>query len=139
VAQARGSTDPSTRPHLLSDPSRAPPIIRTTSLRPVTLISEFYHREHTNTGCHFCSIPDSKYGRDRQSPGGLPKNRPLPLQQTPPVPALPSRSRSNTLTRRHTTMTPRWVTSLHNQQQTSEHGMFMLESLTTFKNIFSPS
>jgi len=31
-------------------------------------------------GCHF-------YGQDRQSPGGLSKNHPLPLQQTPPVPA----------------------------------------------------
>ena len=38
-------------------------------------------------GCHFRSTPNSKYGQDRQSPGELQKNHPLPLQQTPYVPA----------------------------------------------------
>ncbi|KAG1728531.1 uncharacterized protein EDB91DRAFT_1060520 [Suillus paluster] len=118
---------PSTRPHLSSDPSRASSSLmterdprggRTASSRPATSMAEFYHGED----------------------GRPPTIRPLPLQQPPAAPTPPDRSRSGTLTRRHTTMTPLGngsVASLHSHQQSAEHTRLMLESLTMFENILS--
>ena len=145
---------PSTRPHLSSDPSRAPPLLlaerdsrggRTVLSRPATSMAEFYHGEDGNTGRGTTFSLRSKrqvlgIERDRHPPGGSPKNRPLPLQQMPTPPTPPERSRSSALTRRHTTMTPLGngsVSSLHSQQQSSEHTRLMLESLTMFESNLS--
>lgn len=146
---------PPPRPHLSSDPSRAPPILlaerdsrggRTLSSRPATSMAEFYHGEDGSTAKGMTFSLRSKrqvlsIDQDGQPPRESPKNRPLPLQQTPAAPTPPERSRSTALIRRHTTMTPLGngsASSLHShQQQSSEHTRLMLESLTMFENILS--
>ncbi|KAG2038154.1 hypothetical protein BDR03DRAFT_955301 [Suillus americanus] len=140
---------PSTRPHLSSDPSRASSSLlverdlRGASSRPATSMAEFYHGEDGSTGRGAAFLPRSRRqysGIERQPSGASPGIRPLPPQQAPAAPTPPDRSRSGTLTRRHTTMTPLGngsVSSLHSHQQTAEHTKLMLESLTMFENILS--
>ncbi|KAG1818721.1 uncharacterized protein BJ212DRAFT_106327 [Suillus subaureus] len=143
---------PFTRPHLSSDPSRASSALlverdsrggRTASSRPATSMAEFYHGEDGSAGRGAAFLPRSRRqysGIERQPSGESPGIRPLPPQQVPAVPTPPDRSRSGTLTRRHTAMTPLGngsVSSLHSHQQTAEHTKLMLESLTMFENILS--
>ncbi|KAG0704451.1 hypothetical protein DFH29DRAFT_873681 [Suillus ampliporus] len=143
---------PSTRPHLSSDPSRAPSALlaerdprggRAASSRPATSMAEFYHGEDGSAERSMTFSFRSRRqqsGVERQPPGGLPSIRPIPLQQTPAAPTPPDRSRSSTLTRRHTSMTPLGngsVSSLHSHQQSAEHTRLMLESLTMFESILS--
>ncbi|KAG2146263.1 hypothetical protein DEU56DRAFT_787211 [Suillus clintonianus] len=143
---------PSTRPHLSSDPSRASSALlverdsrggRTASSRPATSMAGFYHGEDGSAGRGTAfSLRSRRQHSDieQQPPGASPGIRPLPLQQTPAAPTPPDRSRTGTLTRRHTTMTPLGngsVSSLHSHQQSAEHTKLMLESLTMFENILS--
>ncbi|OAX34499.1 hypothetical protein K503DRAFT_859165 [Rhizopogon vinicolor AM-OR11-026] len=109
----------------LSDPSRVPPIPlaerdsrggRTVSSRPATSMGEFYDGDDGNTARGMTFSLRSKgqilgVERDRQLPGESPKNRPLPLQQTPAAPTPPEI-----------------------QQQSSEHTRLTLEM---FENISS--
>ncbi|KAG1858876.1 hypothetical protein F4604DRAFT_1793783 [Suillus subluteus] len=142
---------PSTRSHLSSDPSRASSSLlverdsrggRTASSRPATSMAEFYHGEDGSAGRGTAFLLRSRRqysGIERQPSGASPGVRPLP-QQAPAAPTPPDRSRSGTLTRRHTTMTPLGngsVSSLHSHQQTAEHTKLMLESLTMFENNLS--
>lgn len=151
-ARLSEGTGPSTRPHLLSDPSRASSALlverdsrggRTASSRPATSMAEFYHGEDGSTGRGAASLLRSRRqysGIERQPSGASPGIRPLPPQQAPAASTPPDRSRNGTLTRRHTTMTSLGngsVSSLHNHQQTAEHTKLMLESLTMFENILS--
>lgn len=143
---------PSTRPHLSSDPSRASSALfvdrdsrggRAASSRPATSMADLYHGEDGSAGrgAAFPLRSRRQYsGIERQPSGGSPAIRPLPPQQAPAAPTPPDRSRSGTLTRRHTTMTPLGngsVSNLHNHQQSAEHTKLMLESLTMFENILS--
>ncbi|KAG1860159.1 hypothetical protein DFJ58DRAFT_779683 [Suillus subalutaceus] len=132
---------PSTRSHLSSDPSRASSSLlverdsrggRTASSRPATSMAEFYHGEDGSAGRGTAFLLRSRRqysGIERQPSGASPGVRPLP-QQAPAAPTPPDRSRSGTLTRRHTTMTPSW-------EWTAEHTKLMLESLTMFENNLS--
>ncbi|KAG1780693.1 hypothetical protein EV702DRAFT_1194166 [Suillus placidus] len=123
---------PSTRPHLSGG--------RAASSRPATSMAEFYHGDDGSAGrgAAFSIRSRRQYsGIERQPSGASPGIRPLPPQQAPTP---PDRSRSGTLTRRHTTMTPLGngsVSSLHSHQQSAEHTKLMLESLTMFENILS--
>lgn len=143
---------PSTRPHLSSDPSRASSALlverdsrggHTVSSRPATSMAEFYHGEDGSAGKGAESLLRSRRqysGIERQPSGASPGIHPLPLQQAPAAPTPLDRSRSGTLTRRHTTMTSLGngsVSGPHNHQQSAEHTKLMLESLTMFENILS--
>ncbi|OAX32785.1 hypothetical protein K503DRAFT_804938 [Rhizopogon vinicolor AM-OR11-026] len=108
-------------------------------------MAEFYHGADRNTarGMSF-SLRSKRHvlgvERDRQPPGESPKNRPIPLQQTPAMPTPPERSRSSALIRRRAAMTPLGngsTSGLHSQQQSSKHRRLMLESLTMFENVLS--
>ncbi|KAG2046586.1 hypothetical protein BDR06DRAFT_964945 [Suillus hirtellus] len=140
---------PSARPHLSSDPSRASSTLsverdsrggRVASSRPATSMAEFYHGEDggAGRGAAFLLRSRRQYsGIERQPSGASPGIRPLPPQQVPAAPTPPDRSRSGTLTRRHTTMTPLGNGSVSSHQQSAEHTQLMLESLKMFENILS--
>ncbi|KAF9222950.1 hypothetical protein BS17DRAFT_782867 [Gyrodon lividus] len=144
---SEGVGPPASRPHLNSDPPRAPAILvaerdargggRIIS-RPATSMAEFYHGEDgSRTGTYSIRSRRTTYDLpDRPEPRDPPSMRPVSSQQTPGEPGV---SRMGTLTRRHTTMTPLGNGSLAslNNPQSAEHTRLMLESLSMFQSQLS--
>ncbi|KIJ60207.1 hypothetical protein HYDPIDRAFT_117468 [Hydnomerulius pinastri MD-312] len=142
-----GVGPPAARPHLNSDPPRAPAVLvaerdtrgagRIVSARPATSMAEFYHGEDgPRNGSYSIRSRRTTYDLSDRVPRDSPSMRPLSLQQIPPE---PERSRTGTLTRRHTTMTPLGngsVASLTNPQN-AEHSRLMLDSLSMFQSQLS--
>jgi hypothetical protein len=138
VGEAVGPPVP--RPHLHSDPPRAPTALiveRDTrgaghgiSSRPATSMADFYHGEN-----------DSRNGsysrRSRRTTYDLsdrPESRHSPTPRNISLPQTPCDLRADTSSRHHTSVTPGGNGSLTNfNNPQSEHTRLMLESLSMFK------
>lgn len=139
VGEAVGPPVP--RPHVYSDPPRAPAALvverdtrsagRGISSRPATSMADFYHRENdSRDGGH-----QIRSGRMTYDLSDRPESRHSPTARTPSLPQMPSDRRTSTFSRRGTSVTSGGNGSLTlvNNPQSAEHTRLMLESLSMFK------
>lgn len=132
---------PATRPHLQSDPIRAPPALvverdarRGISSRPATSMADFSHGGDGSRNGGY-SI---RSGRTTYDLSDRPESRRSPIMRTPSLPQPPGeldRPHTGTFSRQYTSVTPGGHGSLVNLQnsQSAEHTRLMLESLSMFQ------
>ena len=146
VGEAVGPPVP--RPHLHSDPPRAPADLvverdtrgtgRGISSRPATSMADFFRGENSSrNGSYSIRSRRTTYDlSDRPESRHSPTARIISLPQTP---CEPDRPRTNALPSRHTSVTPSGQGSLAslNNPQNVEHTRLMLESLSMFQTQLS--
>lgn len=130
---------PAPRPHLYSDPSRAPAALvvdrdtrRGVLSRPSTSMADFSHGGDgfRNGGYSIRSRRTTYDLSDR------PESRHSPTARTPSLPQTPGdldMSRAGTSSRHYTSVTPGGNGWLANNSQNAEHTRLMLESLSMFQ------
>lgn len=135
VGEAVGPAIP--RPHLHSDPSRAPSTLvmgdtrgatHGVSSRPATSMADFYRGENdSRNGSYSIRLRRTTHDLlDRPDSRHSPTTRTISLAQTPSDP------RPGTSSRHHPNVTPGPSANLHSPQN-AEHTRLMLESLSMFK------
>lgn len=139
VSEAVGP--PAPRPHLHSDPSRAPAALvvdRDTrgtghgiSSRPATSMADFYRGENESRNGSY-SIRSRRTTYDLSD---RPESRHSPAARTIPLAPTPSDPRTDTFPRHRSSVTPSANAPLasFNNPQNAEHTRLMLESLSMFK------